>query len=169
LNGEAYFEVAKDPEKPFRVISNGLVTTAIGTAFNIRAFNEQEEVEVLLVSGEVSVEKSVNQQEKIFIEPGEKVIYDLHNNTLHQSLSKGNRAILWKDGIISFRKAGFQEIKNKLERWYGVKIEVQHLNRELSYTADFDNESLERVLERMAFTEKFSFKMKEDTIKIKFD
>jgi transmembrane sensor len=173
LQGEAYFEVKKDPEKLFKVTSNGLITTALGTSFNIRAYNEQQEVEVLLVTGKVSVEPynkdPIDPQEKVFMHPGEQIIYNKDYQTLTKSLSKDRKGILWKDGIISFRKAGFEQIKNELERWYGVKIEVQHLNRELSYTADFDNESLERVLERMSFTEKFSFKMKEDTIKIKFD
>lgn len=171
LQGEGYFEVVKDPEKQFKVASNGVITTAIGTSFNIKAYDEQQEVEVRLVSGKVSVETSnvdLNQQQKIFIAPGEQVIFDIHSQKLTKALSE-NKSILWKDGIISFNKAGFGQIKKELERWYGVKIEVQHLNRELSYTAEFDNESLERVLERMAFTEKFTFRMKEDTITINFN
>jgi transmembrane sensor len=171
LKGEAYFEVVKDPEKAFKVVSNGIITTALGTSFNIRAYDEQKDVEVWLLSGKVSVEsfnENLSQQEKILISTGEQVIYDTESQSLTKILPKNN-GVLWKEGIISFTKAGFGEIKRELERWYGVKIEVQNLTRELSYTAEFDNESLERILERMAFTEKFSFKINKDTVKIIFD
>lgn len=170
LHGEAYFEVVKDPEKRFKVASNGITTTALGTSFNIKAYDEQKGVEVWLLSGKVSVERfneNLSQQEKVFINPGEQVIYDKHAQSLTKISSKKER-VLWKEGIISFNKAGFKEIKRELERWYGVRLEAQNLNRELRYTAEFNNESLERILERMAFTEKFTFKIKEDTIKIKF-
>lgn len=171
LVGEAYFEVVKNPEKPFNVISNGILTTAIGTSFNIKAYDDQKEVEVWLLTGKISVEsanENQNRQEKIIINPGEQVTYDIHAKSFTKSLSKA-KSILWKEGIISFNKAGIELIKKELERWYGVKIEVQNLNRELSYTAEFDNESLERILERIAFTEKFTFRMNKDSIKIIFD
>lgn len=173
LQGEAYFEVVENAEKPFEVISNGVITTALGTSFNVKAYDRQPEVEVLLVTGKVSVErgmKKTGNRNKIVISRGEKVIYNTLDHTMDKVRYEDNQEILWKDGIISFRKAGYREIEERLERWYGVEIEAQGLNRRrLRYTADFDNENLERVLERMGFTEKFTFEISENKVKINFE
>lgn len=172
LSGEAYFEVKSDLERPFKVMSGNIVTTAYGTSFNVKAFKAQQKIEVLLVSGEVSIGELQHEDQEtksIFIKPGEQAIYDFDSDVLRKTIAEDNSAILWKKGIISFRKANFKQIKKELERWYGVKIKARDQYRELHYTGDFDNESLERVLERMAFTERFTFEIKKNEVIIEFE
>ncbi|UII19350.1 FecR family protein [Fulvivirga ligni] len=168
LEGEAFFEVVKDPSKPFRVNAGGVITTALGTSFNINAFNENESIDVMLVTGKVTVANEDNANELLYISPGEQATYLKAEHSLKKS-RYNLHDLLWKDGIISFEKADFNTIKLTLERWYGIKINSQNNSRRLSYTGDFDNQSLERVLERMAFSERFTFQIEGKNVNIKFE
>ncbi|MDN5202195.1 DUF4974 domain-containing protein [Fulvivirgaceae bacterium BMA10] len=169
LKGEAFFEVVKDIEKPFQVLSQGIITTALGTSFNISAF-EGHNIEVGLVTGKILVEtEEESTDSRVFVSPGEKVIYDISRHGLEVSTYDNLDFIKWTNRIIVFKKATFPEIKEKLERWYDVDIKAHNLNRAMTYTGEFKNESLERILERMAFVEKFSFEINSKEINIFFE
>lgn len=169
LNGEAFFEVKENPDKPFEVYANGTITTAVGTSFNINAFGEKD-VEVGLVTGKISVETaSGNKMNKVYAVPGETVVYDAKSSDLLVKLHDNLDFIKWTDRIIVFKRASFGQIKEQLERWYGVTINVINENKKMTFTGEFKNESLERVLERLAFVEKFSFHLEEENVNIIFD
>ena len=75
----------------------------------------------------------------------------------------------WKDGIMHFKEAEFQEIKSTLENWYGVKIEVSGaINEDFHYTASYINQSLTEVLQGISFVQKFEYSISGDTVKINF-
>lgn len=169
LVGEAFFEVTENTEMPFQVSSRGIITIALGTSFNIRAF-EGHNIEVGLVTGKISVEtKKKSTVPKVFANPGQRVIYDGYEQGLQVSSYNNLDFMKWTNRIIVFKKASFPEIIEKLERWYDVDITVNNLNRGITYTGEFNNESLERILERMAFVEKFSFEIDEKQINILFE
>ncbi len=169
LQGEAFFEVAENPEKPFEVVSRGIITTAIGTSFNVSAF-EGHDIEVGLVTGRISVEtETQDQNNRVYAGPGEMVIYNQALNGLQVKYYTNLDFIKWTDRIIVFKRAGFPEIKEKLERWYDVRINARNLDREMTFTGEFKNESLERILERMAFVEKFSFEINDKEVNIFFE
>ncbi|UII24993.1 FecR family protein [Fulvivirga maritima] len=172
LEGEAFFEVRKDTKKPFRVNSGGIITTAVGTSFNINAFKENANVEVKLVTGKVEVKNhstSSATDSALYITPGEQITYNKSKRSIKKSKFDLATSLLWKEGIISFSQDNFETIKNTLERWYGVNIQVKNLNRKISYTGEFNNQSLEKVLERMAFTERFTFKINKNHVELKFE
>ena len=169
LQGEAFFEVAENPEKPFEVTSRGIITTALGTSFNIRAFKDHH-VEVGLVTGRISVEtEGSDKNTKVYAGPGEMVTYNKERNGLQVIHYNDLDFIKWTSRIIVFKRASFPEIKEKLERWYDVQINVYNLKRQMTFTGEFKNESLERILERVAFVEKFSFEINEKQVNIFFE
>lgn len=168
LRGEAFFEVVKDPNKPFEVLSNGVLTTALGTSFNINAF-EENSVVVGLVTGKISVEtKDSLKEDRVFANPGEMVVYNSNNGILNVQLYANLDFIQWTNRIIVFKRANYQQIKKKLERWYDVTINVKNADKEMTFTGEFKNESLELILERMAFVEKFDFEIKGKQVDIIF-
>ena len=168
LRGEAFFEVAKNPNKPFEVFSNGVLTTALGTSFNINAF-EENSVVVGLVTGKISVQtNNTLKEDMVFANPGEMVVYDANNGDLNVQLYANLDFIQWTNRIIVFKRANYQQIKKKLERWYDVTINVKNADKEMTFTGQFKNESLELILERMAFVEKFDFKIKGKQVDIIF-
>lgn len=168
LNGEAFFEVAEDPDKPFEVFSHGILITALGTSFNVKSF-ESDNTQVGLVTGKISVETVNDNSNKVYVDPGKTVTYYEKNNELQVVPSTDLDFIKWTNQILVFKRANIAQIKEKLERWYDVDINVYNLNKEITFTGEFEKESLERILERMAFIEKFSFEIKEKQVNIFFE
>ncbi|MEX0882740.1 MAG: FecR domain-containing protein, partial [Cyclobacteriaceae bacterium] len=120
LKGESFFEVAKDSLLPFRVYSGELVTTAMGTSFNINSY-DKERVKVQLATGKVKVSNENQESEPVFLHPGEEVIREGQGDLKKRNFDRQN-AFLWKDGTLRFADTSYPEFKITLERWYGVEI-----------------------------------------------
>lgn len=162
LEGEAFFDVKKDSTKPFFVNSKGLLTRALGTSFNIKA-HKGKKVEVGLVTGKISVAPVFeNDNIEIIDDKGGKAIYDAIEGKLDISEYEDMDFYKWTERILVFKAADFDEIEETLENWYDVDITVQNLNRTITYTGEFPSESLESILERIAFVERFSFEIDEE-------
>ncbi|MGS2738225.1 FecR family protein [Sinomicrobium sp. M5D2P17] len=152
LNGEAYFDVAKDKEHPFKVKAEGLFVKVTGTEFNVTAYPEDRASEVVLVNGSVllsSAEGEEKGDEKIPLSPGFKGTLDKDAGNI--STERVNTSIYtsWINGDIVFRNAPFGNIIKKLERYYNVTI--INNNHELTkepFNASFNvqKETIEEVL-----------------------
>ncbi len=170
LDGEAYFEVAHNKQKPFIVKSRNIYTTAIGTAFNVNAYPDRSSIEVSLVEGKVAVhaQQDENMLNKTFLEAGRQVAY-MENKIVHNGSFDVSDVTGWKDGIIRFTDADYQTVTRQLERWYGVKFEHPDVEPKWNLDAKFINASLERVLDVIAHSEHVEYQLIEDTVKIKFN
>ncbi|GGZ37449.1 hypothetical protein GCM10007049_33320 [Echinicola pacifica] len=167
LKGEGFFEVAHDARKPFRVVSSSLVTTALGTSFNIRNY-EQEPVSVALVTGKVEVENLQTKSRDKLI-PGEQLAFTAEDQSSLISEFDAKNTYGWKEGQLIFVNEDFGQVLEKIEQWYGVEIEVVgRPNRDWNITISFENASLERVLDRIAYIEKFEFETKGKKVILKF-
>ena len=167
LIGEAFFEVTENPNAPFKVISQGIAITALGTSFNVRAF-ENEDVEVGLVTGKVKVE-SAGTGAQTLLSPGQKTSFNAAEQRFNVSILEQEKVLAWTKRTIIFEKASFEEVKNTLERWYDVDIRVSGFAKDIRFSGEFHDESLQRVLERIAFVEKFSFKKNGKQVEIFFE
>lgn len=134
LQGEAYFEVAKDAEHPFVVETGTLQTTVLGTSFNVRCY-EQEPSHVTLVEGSVKV---AHQQESVTLEPGQDAMLGLQGNLTARSVDVES-FICWKDGMFYFDGVPFRQMMADLGRWYGLNVvfsQASHLNDALHLHAE---------------------------------
>ncbi|MEO9965952.1 MAG: FecR domain-containing protein [Reichenbachiella sp.] len=169
LKGEAFFEVAKNPEKPFIVKSDNISTTAIGTSFNVRAFPAESILEVALATGRVRVESN-GSGGGIYLNPGEKVTYSDVSGVATKSNFDFDEIIGWKNGLIKFQDANYEEVKNRLERWFGVKIKSnKNPSKNWTYSGVFENQSLEMILEGMKLTKNFEYKLERKSVEIMFN
>lgn len=167
LTGEAFFEVTKDAKRPFSVVTGDIKTIALGTSFNIKAYEADPQVQVVLATGKVKV-KSADKQKK-YLEPGEGLLYHKVNHTISLHEYDVTTLTAWKDGILIFNDANFSEIVEKLERWYGVTIQVNGKAEDpISYTAKFNNEYLSNVLESMSFGRPFQYEINDKIVTLKF-
>jgi transmembrane sensor len=165
LEGEAFFQVKSDSLKPFMVKTGEVTTIAVGTAFNINAYEENTHI-ISLVSGTVIVQE--NSGDQIYLNPGEQITY--WQQKVVKTTFEPDEVTAWKDGILYFSNSSFPEIINRLERWYGVEIMIKNLPaRAKHYTGKFNNESLENVLKGIGFINDFSFEISGKQVKIIFN
>lgn len=166
LSGEAFFEVAKDANRPFIVIANGVSTTALGTSFNVNSRGKA--CKVSLYTGKVAVSTKKNSKDYL-LTPGHTVKVDLETGVVNNSSFEGTEHFLWKEGVINFENATFKEVVRKLERWYNTDFKVDSSKITKVYTGRFKNEKLETVLESIAFTLDFNYEIHEHRVIITFD
>lgn len=166
LSGEAYFKVKKKSGQPFEVRASGLSVTALGTAFDVSAFPESEDMSVWLKEGSVLV-KSGEQttKEDILLSPGEGVTYRKDGNLIKKGKFDAKINFAWQHQIISFEDADMQEVVAKLERFYGVKIITDKLApRHWHLTGEYQNQTLRDVLESLSFNYNLKYKMQHDEV-----
>ena len=121
LVGEAYFEVTKDPERPFLVTTEALVVRVIGTKFNLKYDMDTPTAEAALIEGEIEV-KGKNDEGQIVLSPGQKAV--LNKNTKYLKVIQEDTKLdaVWHNDLIPFDKANIIEIAKVLERFYDVEI-----------------------------------------------
>jgi transmembrane sensor len=123
ITGEAYFEVAKDASRPFRVRrpNDDFETEVLGTQFNIKAYDDEDALRVTLLEGSVRVHK--NNKEVLLI-PGQQAQLTGTSVKVKDGIDM-EQVMAWKNGLFYFRNTSIQEIMREAARWYDVDIEYQ--------------------------------------------
>lgn len=117
INGEAYLEVAKDPQRPFLVHTDNSTVRVLGTSFNVNAYDSGI-VKVSLVEGEVRLQTSVTETN---INPGYEAVYQNQKVSLRKF--DADVALAWRSGRLYFENATILEVTSILPRWFGVEVE----------------------------------------------
>lgn len=158
LEGEAFFEVVHNQRKPFLIYTKDLKVQVLGTSFNVKSYCADKKTAVSVATGKVSVS---NHQHSMMLVKGEGLIYDrsaaekFTKTDSHEV--KHSRA--WQNNTLYFRYETLQAISLQLERWYGVKFNIQ--NKELlqkRYTLEQHNETLDNVMKALSAGE-FNYKL----------
>jgi len=152
LTGEGYFDVAHNPEKPFIVKTGKLNVKALGTAFNVWAYPENDAVQTTLVNGKVvleSVEKEGIIKTICPMTPGQHVNCNVKTGTVSSSEGNIEKYIAWKEGKLIFDETTILEVAEKLGRMFNVSIEVDDNIKDYTYTVTFEDEPLFQILELM--------------------
>lgn len=170
LIGEGYFDVIKDPSKPFVVQTADMDVTVLGTMFNVRNYHNEGKTDVALESGKVMVNTSGSKDSKYILSPGEGICIHKKSGEIDTYEVDPKEAYQWKDGVIYFNKASFKEVINKLSRWYGVEFIVDKNNVEVwEYSAEFNNDYLENILESISFSQGFKYEIDQNRVNIRFN
>ncbi len=139
LSGEAFFQVVKDPSRPFKVETADVSVTVLGTEFNVKAYSRCEETMVTLKNGKVTVETT--EQEQFTLDPGEMLAYNKVTKKTEQTVTDPDVATAWKQREIYFDNETLEEILNILEKQYHTTFDVD---------------------KRLLTTERFTFVLKKD-------
>ena len=149
LIGEAYFDITKDPEKPFIIEVNGTEVRVLGTSFNISA--RGEDVKVSVNSGTVEFKKS--KKLKIILEKGEEAVYEPERDTIIYTPITDRNIFAYKTKIFEFKDTKIQEVVNVLNKGYQSDIKLDGQNWEgYVLTTRFENENLSDALGIIAET-----------------
>ncbi|TCD02547.1 FecR family protein [Pedobacter psychroterrae] len=126
LEGEAYFEVAKNKKMPFIVESGGQLVEVLGTHFNIKAYQDEGSIKTTLLEGSVKVSRQPTPGGKIgkgfseVLKPNQQAI--MTGNKLDVIIANIEQTIAWKNGMIVFQKQSLQDIMRGVSRWYDVEV-----------------------------------------------
>ncbi|MDA6069527.1 FecR family protein [Flavobacterium sp. AC] len=164
LNGEAYFDVTKDPRHPFLVSSSDMNVKVLGTKFNVTSYKNDAKTYTVLVEGKVAASDHLNHEE-VILKPSERVYFE--GKQLKVEPVNVRKYIAWISGELMFIDDSFAVITNKLERKYNVQIinNYEDLNS-IIITATFKNENIDQVLKTFQTYKAFNYTINNRVITI---
>lgn len=130
LNGEAFFEVSKDANRPFQVTTNRTTITVLGTEFNVRDITDEKTFEVAVQEGKVQVQKNESSQ-KVILVKNEKTVYDHKNDSLEKVNDKNLNTLAWKRKSLKFRDNTLEEVISAITRLTSDSLFISLENEQL--------------------------------------
>nr|WP_129730050.1 FecR family protein [Parabacteroides goldsteinii] len=167
LIGEAFFEVAKNAEKPFLVKTKGIEIKVLGTSFNVSCYGKDNTINTTLVEGSVSIHTEQGKEQTIT--PSEQFTYNKDNHSTKIQTVNTELYTSWIDGKYIFKDTTLEEIIDKLQRWHDIhpNYEEQDLrHRRFSITIDRQS-TLDQILEVISFTSDVKLEKAGNSINIK--
>lgn len=150
LDGEAYFDVRKNPEKQFIVsTAHQSAIKVLGTKFNVKAYKEADEVTTTLVEGKVNFEfyNACQYPQYISMAPGHKLIYYSQNGRTELYTTSGERELSWKDGKVIFRQTSLRDALDILADRYNAEFVVrENVPHDDLFSGTFTDRNLEQIL-----------------------
>jgi len=160
LNGEAYFDVAKDQAHPFVVQTSLLNFKVHGTSFNIEAYTDENLVNTTLIEGSLGV-MDKSDQELLLLKHGQNAHFDALDPNVIVSDVNTEIYTSWKEGLITFRNEKLKDIARKIERWYNVKIVIKNpvLGEEAYFGTIMKNKPIDQILVVLQLTSSLKYKI----------
>jgi len=166
LEGEAYFDVSKDSHHPFVVNAGRLQVKVLGTRFDVYAYPDDNEFSTTLEEGSVNAVNTVTGQ-SVTLKPGEQVLLNPDANALNPLRVNTELYTSWKENLLKFEDAPFEDVIKKMERWYDVRITVDPgINAKERYTMTIKTESLREMLQLISKTTKMDYEIKGNRVLI---
>ena len=169
LEGEAFFKVARDRTRPFIVHTMDMETTVLGTSFNIKENRLKDRIEVSVLTGKVAVKAvALDSHNSMELHPTQMGVYSPQKRTLTNLEFDYDKVLSWKDNVLFFQDASFEEVLDQLQRWYGVTIIVKKaINNRKGFQGRYEDKTLETVLTGIGFAYGFDFDIEDDVVIIK--
>ena len=167
LEGEGYFEVIPNKDWPMIVkTSKDYSIKVTGTSFNLSSYSDDDKLIVTLISGEVSL-IGKKQNEEIKLTPNQELVIHSRQPKLSDNVDTKKKTA-WKEGILIFENTPMNEVVKKVERWYGVKIQVEDQKiLDYRFTAKFKSESITQVLEILRLSSNIKYMIEENVVTLK--
>ena len=167
LEGEAFFEVTPNKEKPFIVKTSVFDVEVLGTSFNVSVYNDENIVETALMEGKVKLTMKGCPSKPVYLTPSQKFIYSRSDRQGTISIMEGDTELAWKQGILAFSAEPLEEVFRKIERWYGVTM---HYDKESlvndNFTGQFKMISIQEMMNILRMHYNLKFKIENNDIYI---
>jgi ferric-dicitrate binding protein FerR (iron transport regulator) len=145
LEGEAYFEVVHNDAMPFKVVTGEVITTDLGTHFNIKAYNDDDKIATTLLQGSVNVNDQLTGQTKLLI-PGKQARITKGNGVINIANAPIEEVVAWKNGYFIFDNEDIRSVMKLISRWYDVDV-TYHLSKNVHVGGTFSKaENLDHLL-----------------------
>ncbi len=163
LDGEAFFDVAHNVDKPFIVHTTSLRIKVLGTSFNVKSYSEETTVETTLVQGKVRIEQSDvegNRIGDVELKPNQRAVFNKESKVIKIKEVQAASSGTWKQERLVFDGEPIDQVLLQMERWYQVKIHLENReNLKCKMTATIENESLEEVLKLLETSNNVHYKI----------
>lgn len=182
LEGEGYFDVVKNKNIPFTVVTNEIEVTALGTIFNVRSYKDEAEVEATLIEGEIKVQKSTTSSisgfnKEVFLTPDQSLLIQ-KESSLEVDFSNVRIDVLdvpeavnycfWKNDIWVIKSQSLEKLVRQLKIKYKVDIVFADDDvKGITFTGKIKDEPLEQVLRAIELTSNISVSKKQNQFEIK--
>ena len=193
LEGEAFFDVSKNPGHPFIIHADKMNIRVLGTSFNVKSYKNEPSAEATLITGSIEVTLNDRPSDRIILKPKEKLVVQNNRVTRKQlglaqvtpdSAGKSTRYALtnltyfhnnantvvetsWVENKLVFSNKDFIDISGDLERWYGVHIEfMTERAKHYNFSGYFEKETLPEALDVLNMIEHFNYKIEDSTVYI---
>jgi len=148
LEGEAYFDITTNPEKPFVITAGNTRTQVVGTSFNIRALPGENNVTVSVTSGEVLLSEQTNEANQVTLTKGFQGVYSGTGQDLRREEYDNPNFMAWQTGVLVFVHTPLSQAVEALSEYYGASFVLEGDNfGQCRLTSTFDNQPLTEVLE----------------------
>lgn len=170
FEGEAFFEVSKNADKPFIITATNIGVEVLGTSFNLKAISRTNEYHLDLKSGKVllySIHPETNARlEQIMLLPGERGSLSATTNTFMKERNSNENYLAWHTGLLVFENASLSDVVKSLEQTYRVNISLDPSLDDLKLTARFPHQKIESILETLHIIFACNIAVNDSTIKI---
>lgn len=167
LTGEAYFEIETDPNRPFIVKTGTAAVEVHGTAFNVRGYPEEKQVQVAVTEGDVSVRPSSSNGTQKGVELRSGMVGRLteQDTTVVTEATDVTTHIGWTEGRLVFENTPLPKVVVRLERWYGMDVTIQDASLDsLRLTADLKSQAARNVLDVIAASLGIQYRIDQNTV-----
>lgn len=159
LQGEAFFDVAKNEKQPFVVESGQVKVQVLGTRFNFKAYTNEPTIEVILEEGKIALKLQEIAEKEVQMKPGDRLVYEKKSHKARLSNENIQRYIAWHTGKLIFNNTPITEVAQMLSRWYGIEVVVADPQiKNYRFTTTFENESLFQVIELLGLSSPLKIK-----------
>ncbi len=153
LSGEAFFEVTRDEQHPFTILSKNATIRVLGTSFNVKAYQQVDSIVVTVKTGKVSVENNEQENQKVILVPGEVGVVHEKQQKVEKALNVDENFIAWKTQELFFDQIPLKEVIPSIEAYFGVKIVVENpAIMNCKYQGKFTKPQLDDVLNVMTYS-----------------
>jgi len=154
ISGEVYFDVAKDPARPFIVqVGNNRQIRVLGTQFNVNAYSDEEEITTTLLEGSVEILPGGNAGLAVRLKPGEQAAFSETGQISVRHGVNTDEIVAWKNGMFHFEKADIQSVMRQISRWYNVEVVYEGPLPNRSFSGKIDRQSnASEALDILRFT-----------------
>jgi len=152
LEGEAFFDVEKLDQQSFEIFSGEARTLVLGTAFNVRAYPEENKIEVTVERGKVALDHKGNTRKSVLLTAGNTGVFEKSVQTVVKQKDKGVNAAAWKNRKLEFSNTKMKDVIESLERYFEISINTQNpdiLN--CHFTGQYQNPEIEQIMDILKF------------------
>jgi ferric-dicitrate binding protein FerR (iron transport regulator) len=167
IDGEAFFNVAKDKTKPFLVTAGAMKIEVMGTEFDVMAYQDENAIRTTLLEGQVKVSATGSgprTPDSRLLTPGEQAVLLRNDGTLKIEKPNLDEITGWRNGQFSFHETDMEAILRQVARWYNVKLTYRGSVANIGFTGTImRKQKLKELLAILSDTRKVHFEMKDDT------